>query len=60
LITAKRRAVLREMAYAEAAFWLEKDSDAKDLDDSLTSDEEEFVRDFIRNNIVPSLRKKHK
>lgn len=45
------------MAYAEAATWVEVDCDGKDLDPSLTTDEEEEVREFIRDTIVASLRK---
>ncbi len=46
---------LRLIAHAEAAGALVKACSAIDLDPDLTPEDEEFVREYIRNNIVAKL-----
>lgn len=53
------KAELRRMAHREAAGWLWKAADCSDLsEDILSESEEDWVREFIRNEIVNALRKK--
>lgn len=50
---------LRKFAWREAAALLEADCDSADLpEDQLTEEEEDFVREFIRNEIVNTLRRR--
>lgn len=46
---------LKKMAYRDAAAWLAKACDGAALDSSLTENEENFEREYIRDVIVPML-----
>lgn len=46
------KAELRKLAWREAAAWLSRDADAFDLPEDLTDADEDYVREYIRNQIV--------
>lgn len=50
--------VLKLKAFQYAAGWLASDCDMNDLGSDLSEQEEEFVREWIRDEIVPMLEKR--